>query len=317
LLTLPEYLTTAPGQGYPAAGPPGTGRRSLGAGQSATWYLGKSVAVSRVTVPDGHAQTDAAAGAGIGLTAPDGQTRWFRARAASAFALEISLPGPVAATTVLGRAGSVPCALGAPSIGLAGGGVLVADGQLQNVLVPPRWDAAGFDGGFAVFTDRFAAGPLTLQPLSGQPAQGRPGSGHAGSVRPVAGRPDVAVSGADASAQYTTSAHGEATTATVSSAHGVRLVRSVAAIPGWTATWQPRNGRPVTLSVQRDGIVQAVDVPPGQGTVIWHYTTPQFTTGLAISITAALVTLLFAVAGMGRRPSASLTSRRQLESQAA
>jgi hypothetical protein len=223
----------------------------------------------------------------------------------------------VAATAVLGQAGSTPCALGAPSIGLADGGMLVADGQLQNALVPPRWNAAGFDGGFAVFTDRFAAGPLTVQPLPGQPAQGRPGSGHASSVRPAAGGPDVAVSGADASVRYTISERGEATAATVSSAHGVRLVRSVAAIPGWTATWSPRNGQPVTLSVQRDGTVQAVDVPPGQGTVTWHYTTPQFTTGFSISITATIITLLLAVVGVRQRPTAPLTSRRQLESQAA
>jgi hypothetical protein len=273
--------------------------------------------VSRVTIPDAHARTDAAAGAGIGLTAPDGQTRWFRAQAASASALEISLPGPVAATAVLGRAGSAPCALGAPSIGLADGGTLVADGQLQNALVPPRWSAAGFDGGFAVFTDRFATGPLTVQPLPGQPAQGRPGSGHASSVQPVAGGPDVAVSGADASVRYTISERGEATAANVSSTHGVRLVRSVAAIPGWTATWSPRNGQPVTLSVQRDGIVQAVDVPPGQGTVTWHYTTPEFTTGFGISLTATMVTLLLAVVGVRQRPTVSITSRRQLESQAA
>jgi hypothetical protein len=69
--------------------------------------------------------------------------------------------------------------------------------------------------------------------------------------------------------------------------------------------------------VQRDGIVQAVDVPPGQGTVTWHYTTPEFTTGFGISLTATMVTLLLAVVGVRQRPTVSITSRRQLESQAA
>jgi hypothetical protein len=111
---------------------------------------------------------------------------------------------------------------------------------------------------------------------------------------------------------------GEAIRATVSSAHGVRLVRSVAAIPGWSATWQPRTGgSPVTLSVVRDGIVQAVDVPPGDGTVTWHYTTPRFTAGLAISAAAALATLLLAVAGRRRRPAGGPAARRPLERQTA
>lgn len=323
LLTLPEYLTTTAGDDYPPGGPPGTGRRSVAAGQHATWYLGESVAVSRVTVPDSDARQDAAAGAQIGLTSPDGQTQWFPARAADASALEISLARPVTATAVLGQAGAfsqaggTPRLLGAPSVSLASGRVLVADGQLQNALVPPRWSTAGFDGGFAVFTDRFATGPLTVQPLSGQPGPGRPGSGHSAVAAPLAGGTGAAASVADASVRYITGVAETVTTATVSSPHGVRLVRSVAAIPGWSATWQPRNGQPVTLSVLRDGLVQAVDVPPGMGTVTWHYTSPGFTAGLAVSATATLVTLVLAVVGRRQRGAASSAAQRRLEPQAA
>jgi hypothetical protein len=89
------------------------------------------------------------------------------------------------------------------------------------------------------------------------------------------------------------------------------VVRSVAAIDGWSATWQPRNGPVTTLTVQRDGLVQAVDVPPGTGVLTFRYTPPGFEAGLAASIAAAVlmagclvVALLIrppAVAGLARR----------------
>jgi hypothetical protein len=186
-------------------------------------------------------------------------------------------------------------------------------------LVPPRWSAAGFDGGFAVFADQLASGPLTVLPLPGQAgskqtdsrqtSSGRPGSGHSATVEQVTGGgASASISVADASVRYTTSAAGDVTTATVSSANGVRLVRSMAAIPGWSATWQPVDGQPVTLKVQPDGVVQAVDVPPGRGTVTWHYVSPRFTAGLTVSGIGTVLTLLLAVIGT-RRPSARLARR--------
>jgi uncharacterized membrane protein YfhO len=94
---------------------------------------------------------------------------------------------------------------------------------------------------------------------------------------------------------------GEVTSATVSSARGVQLVRSVAAIPGWSATWQPRHGQEITLSVRPDGIVQAVDVPAGEGTVTWHYTPPSLDSGLALSLAALVSILICALAGRRTR----------------
>jgi hypothetical protein len=270
LLTLPAYLTTSgsSGSGGVAAGPAGTGRRAIKPGKRTNWYLGESVAVSEVRVRDPDAKAAAAAGTKIGLTTPDGTTQWFRARAAGAAALEVSLPAPVTSTTVVGQAGHVAVTLGAPSVVENGGQVLVADGQLQDALVPPRWNLAGFDGDFAVFTDKLASGPLTVQALPGRSA-------------------------ADASVRYVNSSSGDAVRATVSSADGVRLVRSVAAIPGWTAVWQTADGTPVTLPVQADGLVQAVDVPAGRGTVTWHYTAPRFTAGLALTLGATVFVVLF------------------------
>jgi hypothetical protein len=280
LLTLPAYLTTAGAHeasagGGIAAGPAGTGRRAIGAGKSTTWYLGESVAVSEVEVPDANARADAAAGTKIGLTAPDGTTRWFRARAAGAGTLEVSLPAPMVSTTVVGQAGHAAVAFGAPSVVEYDGQVLVADGQLEDALVPPQWDFAGYDGTFAIFTDKLASGPLTVQALPGRSAAG-------------------------ASVRYVTGAGGDPMRATVSSPDGVRLVRSVAAIPGWAAVWQPLHGTALTLPVEADGLVQAVDVPAGQGTVTWHYTAPRFTVGLVLTLGATLLVGLFTLLALTR-----------------
>lgn len=142
-----------------------------------------------------------------------------------------------------------------------------ANGDLRDVLVPPHWVLAGYDGAFAIYRNTRARGPLTLSALRGGTLAGA-------SVTNVSGP-----------------ASGP-TRATVSSPAGVRVVRSVAAIPGWTATWHPVNGRQVTLPVRVDGVIQSVAVPAGTGTLAWHYTPPRLAAGLGISVTALVVLLL-------------------------
>jgi hypothetical protein len=278
LLTLSEYLTTRVGGNGPAAGPPGTGQRDISSDQRATWYLGTPLDVSKVEVPDSDARQDAASGTAIGLMAPDGSTRWFRAQAITPSTLAITLPQPEASIAVLGQANGAPCPLGPPSIVVAGGSVFVADGQLQDALVPSHWKFAGFDGSFAVFANPFAQGPLRIEALPGRSASGA----------------WITVSGG---------APAEPTVATVFSPQGARVVRSVAAIPGWSARWQPGKGPATTLTVQPDGLVQAVDVPPGLGDLTWSYTPPGGPAGLIVSLAATvLVLLFFLAASRARKP---------------
>jgi len=270
LLTLSEYLITTVGGDGPAAGPPGTGRRDISADQRATWYLGTTREVSEVEVPDADARQDAAAGTQLGLTTPGGSTRWFRGRAITSSTLVITLPRPVASIAVTAQAHGVPCPLGPPSIS-GDGSVFMADGQLQAALVPSHWTFAGFDGSFAVFANQFAQPPLRIEAL---PGQSTPGAW----IRDSSGAP------------------AEPTVATVFSPHGARVVRSVTAISGWSATWRPRHGPATTLTVQRDGLVQAVDVPAGLGVVTWSYTPPLFPVGLVLSLAATALVLLFFLA---------------------
>jgi hypothetical protein len=268
LLTVPGYLITRARGAWPAPGPAGTGQRNVAAGHQGTWYFGTTLEVSRLEVPDTDARQDAAAGVQIGLITPDGATRWFPTRAASASLLAISLPQPVASVAMSGRAGGRPSHLGPPAVVEPDGRVFIADGQLQNALVPPRWGFAGHDGSFAIFVDHFARHPLSLAALPGRPVSGA-------TVRRLAGP-----------------AAGP-TAAAVFSPHGVRVIRAVAAIPGWSATWHPRDGRTATLTVERSGLVQAVDVPPGRGVVTWSYLPPGFPVGAGLSLAAAGLIVAF------------------------
>ena len=281
LLTPAAYLVTGAAGNGPAGGPPGTGRRDISADQRATWYLGAAGDVSKVDIPDADARHDAAAGTQIGLTNPDGSTRWFRAQAATPSTLAITVPQPVGTVAVVAQAHPAPGVLGPPSVVAADGSVVVADGQLQDALVPPRWRFAGFDGPFAVFANHLAQPPLRVEALPGRSVSGAWVGGASG--------PPAAP-----------------TAATVSSPDGVRVVRSVAAIDGWSATWQPRHGPATALAVRADGLVQAVDVPPGLGVLTFRYAPPRFAAGLALSLLAGVLVVGFFVVGLlarrGRKP---------------
>ena len=108
--------------------------------------LGAASDVSKVELPDPDAVHDAVAGIRIGLTAPGGSTRWFRAHAVTSSTLAITVAGPVTSVAVVAQAHEAPGVLGPPSVVAADGSVVVADGQLQGALIPPRWQFAGFDG---------------------------------------------------------------------------------------------------------------------------------------------------------------------------
>jgi hypothetical protein len=240
--------------------------------------------VARVEVPDVRARADAAAGATIGLVAPDGTTRWFGARAMTPSTLAITLPQPLVTVAVLGWAHGVRLMLGPPSIVAADGNEYVADGQLQDALIPAHWTFAGFDGAFSVFANPRADSPLRIEAVDGRSISGA-------WVRASGGTP------------------AEPTVATVFSPHGARVGRSVAATPGWSATWRPRNGRATALTVQRDGLVQAVDVPPGLGVVTWRYSPPGFLAGLLLSLAAAALVLVFFLLVAARRSGSRLLRR--------
>ena len=228
-------------------------------------------------------------GTRIGLLTSGGSTRWFPGPRRGPAAWPSACPGRWRAPPWSPRPEAAPSGSGRRRLTGTGGRVFVADGQLQDALVPPRWRYAGHDGPFAVFADRFARGELRLQALPGRPASGA-------SVRLAAGPGRQPRGGGRVSLC------------------GVRVIRSVAATAGWSATWHPRRGAAAALAVHRDGLVQAVDVPAGRGVVTWSYRPPGFRAGFALSLGAAAFILLLLASGLflarsGRPRESSLGSR--------
>jgi hypothetical protein len=263
LVTPAAYLVT-PTLGASAADPQ-TGRRQLAPGQSTTWYLGSPLDVASVTVPVNGRPGALGPGTRIGLVAPSGSTRWTVPGAHSGDDLEVSLDAPLDVVALKIVAGAMRIDLGPPVVETAAGAGYRADGQLQDALAPPRWRYGGVDGSFAVFDDSLARPSLTIRAL--------PGGSSAGTRIKATAGPAFAP-----------------TRAAVSSSRGATVVRAVADIPGWSATWhRSGSGAAESLAVVRSGIVQAVTVPPGRGTVTWTYVPPGFRLGLWASSIGVVV----------------------------
>lgn len=248
-----------------SAGPPGPGLRQLRPGSEVSWFLGPPQAVADLRVPG------LPLGARAGVLEATGQLRWLPRGGwrvpVRAIAVVVTSPGAAA------RGGVPPgssARVGPPSVELSNGHRLTLDGPLQGFLLSPHWRYRGQDGPFARYADTRAVKPLLLIPFTGA---GRSGAA-AGTITALTG-PPVAPSAASVRTRY-----------------GGRVVRAGAAIPGWQATWAPRGGGPaVRLRVISQGVVQAVVVPAGTGTLRFRYRPPGLSAGVAISIVALLALL--------------------------
>ena len=287
-----SYLVVPAGPGAPG-GSTGPGGRSDGRttapGRRATWELGTPLAVTGVLVQgrvQGAAQVGTtptpgpAPGASgvkgtvrIGLALADGRVTWSSRTTPARRGLgwRAEWPAPVRAVGVV-VATATAAALAPPVVTTASGASLRPAGALDAALAPPHWTYAGRDGAFAVYRNLRARPPLTLEAVRGGSLAGATVTRTAGpALAPAAAR--------------------------VTSPHGVWVVRSVDATPGWSATWTPTEGRgrTVGLVVHRDGIVQSVRVPPGRGTLTWRYQAPGLVAGVALSGVALVAVLALAV----------------------
>lgn len=255
----------------------GTGLRELVPQQPATWYFGGRLPVTSVNIPVHAAQGATAGRVSVGLVLPSGLVKNVTATATPGRTVTLATARPQQAVAVRVTSASGRASLGPPVIGTAAGARYRADGVLQDALVPPRWKFSGLDGPFAIFRDAMARPALTLRPLPRESAAGA-------FVRATGGPPF-----APSSAQ-------------VSSPHGVTVIRAMSAIAGWTATWQQAGSDTTSvLPVRRSGLVQAVSVPAGRGTLTWAYDPPGARLGLWLSLAALALVGAAAVTALRRR----------------
>lgn len=290
VFTLPRYLVVpqapgaaalAPSSSAPAAASGGTsaqgpGDRAEPPGAPARWPFGRPFDVASATIVVSRKA------ARIGLVTVHGAIRWAQTvTTGSHGALRaVWSPPSLAMGLVALGVGQGTTRAGPPSIVTAGGAAFRLDGVLQSALVQPHWKEVANDGPFSVFENTRAQPPLTLRTLSGA---AEPDRGAAATLRQASG-PFL-----------------DPAAASVTSRHGAEVVRAVAAIPGWGATWTPAGGRPEALKVRRSGAVQIVSVPAGSGVLRWHYRAPGLLAGLVVS-GAALAALcgVFLVAARTR-----------------
>ncbi|HEX4220597.1 MAG TPA: hypothetical protein VHZ02_19650, partial [Acidimicrobiales bacterium] len=270
---------------------PRAARRTVPGNGRATWLIGAPQSVTSITVPVLSTSGPSASGpagtvARIGLLEANGRTTWAPVVAATpSHALSARFTGAVDAVGVTVQPGTGPATFGAPTITADSGQRFVADGQLQGSSTLAHWTFAGTDGLFAVYANQRAQPPLSLRPVAGHRLQG-------------------------ASVRRKTGALLEPTSATVTSTTGAVVVRSMASIPGWTATWHPASGRPVVdLPVRSMGVVQGVTVPPGRGTLSWSYQPKGAWLGLGLSVAGTVALVGLAAIGAQRRRSTRRSRR--------
>jgi len=301
LLTVPDELSVvrAPGEVFrPAANPlpglPAPATAGVGpvlsptylrAGQATTRWFGRTLAVRTVTL-----ELSAPIRSRKALTALGRDVRLLTAAGVS--------ESPSTERAALGRPGSQEAVVGfgasRSSVGLVTTNPLDAsvhiasitvttrsgtsyglDGPLDADLTAPHWVAAGTIGPFAVFSNRRARGPFWLSGHLG-------GAGGHLRVRVIRSSPWTPTE-----------------TVAVTSPAPAEVARSVADIPGWSATVE-RDGRTRTIPLHRDGLVQTFAVPKGRTVVTFTYKAPGLRAGLtasALGIAAMLLLGLDALVG--------------------
>jgi hypothetical protein len=310
LLTVPQELSlarvrvdVAPGAG--PGNPPGLDAPpiasvgpvrspiALGAGKVASRWFGRAIFARSVTLqlsPETPAPSRvalAALGSGVRLVSLSGTHR-----AATSLGAVISEPGTRTVVVTLkvrqafiGLVTANPLDtsvdIGSVTVTSRFGNSYDLDGSLSRYLTAPHWVPAGKIGPFVVFANRRASGSFSLA------ASSHPPSGPL-RVRVVSSSPFTPTE-----------------TVAITSSVPATVVRSVANLPGWSATGSHEgHSRPIVL--HRDGLVQSFAVPEGTTLVTFRYDAPGLRPGLALSGFGAigfLVMALLALARRRRRPS--------------
>jgi hypothetical protein len=240
---------------------------SLTPGRPRTQYLGAVLSVTSITVP-------VRSGSGtlrVGLLSPQGnRTTWIGSVTLRAPRVVVSARAPTPASGVVLEALPTPTVasprveIGAVLARTAGQGTYRLDGSLRDAVTPARWRFAGMIGVFSVFTEASAAGQAWVQ-------GGRTGAAHVVSSTPWGDQ-----------------------TIRVTTPRRATLVRSEQFATGWQATVMTSAvpGGAETrhaARVQRDGLIQSVEVPAGTSLVHFTYRPHRVLEGFVASAVGFIV----------------------------
>ncbi len=269
--------------GTAAAGP----SWSLPAGTTSTRYFGadEPVAALRIGLPPSASHAEPLRGAAPALAALARRARLLgpagrpvevalRARRAGHGAVELFPARRVRASGLMFEpattrgAGSLRVVV---TVLVTGGARLALDGPLAADVEAPHWVLDGSIGPYALLEDTRAEALDRLEP-----AQGARRGDTVGPSRLVGGAVSALTGGSSV---------------TVDAASALQLVRAVADIPGWHATLRTGStSRP--LPIERDGLVQEVNLPRGHDKVTFTYTAPGLAAGLTATGAGTVMLLL-------------------------
>ena len=270
----------------------------LAPGQVVSRWFGRDILVRSVTLqlssPTRSRADLAALGRALSLVTYDGAHR-----TATSLGAVITLPGTRTAVVTLRQRQifigletadplGVSVRIGSVTVTSNVGSSYDLDGALSGYLTAPHWVATGMIGPFAAFANERASRPFSLAPSSPRGPLG---------VRVVS-----------------SSAWTPTETVSITSGRRATVVRSVADIPGWSATGL-HDGHSSPIALHRDGLVQSFSVPQGRTLVTFRYDAPGLRAGLGLTglgIVALLVLGLLSVTGRRRgrsRPGAAAAGR--------
>jgi hypothetical protein len=252
-------------------------RPALDEGQTASWFYGETLEPDTASLVLEHPANPGTL-VRFGSLLAGGSTRWGAAVAVPAGTSVVNgrhPPGHAIGLSVQVLAGSLPSQRAVISV--AGRPYELA-GSLSSALVPGPWQLAGFSEGYAVFTLRKPAEPVTASTANGR-------------------RLHVQVISSTTKSEQLR-VHVPAPSS---------LIRSVAWDAGWKATVSVNGGKAQAIPVKDFDLVQQVRLPAGDDVVSFRYRPPHLLLASVLSVGATgLLVVLFGVwlARRRRRPGA-------------